>query len=787
MNGVTAITEVFSWVVERSGQAVLLVIFLCAVRKWIGRWLSARAQYALWLPLIGLLLLPSLPESPVSIYRWLQGVEQWKPVPSRTVIALPVREDFSPPPLDDPVPGLSEVAGSPETVVINWIQWVALGWAALAAGLLGFIGWVNGRFYFRLRVNGRAASAGALRIFDACRGELGIRGKVQLIETDLIDSPATVGVFHPQVLVPRGFSESLDETRIRWIFLHELIHLKRGDLYLNAAMAVFGALHWFNPVLTGAFRLMRADRETACDEAVLERIGREHWQAYGNSLLPWLRGREGKWREFGLVGMSADWREIKSRIERIAGFGRVSRKAAVAGVFLWIGISAVFLTRSPRPDAAPGSKPAPATLARICDRNGVLLEETEFREDGTISAHYPQGALAAPLLTGLDRAVKPKAGEILFLTLDVRAQSILERELRRVGRGAAVWLDPRNGDILAMASVPSFDPNRPFPVSSKTDPLDPRVNRALTAFTPGAAFLPVTALAVAAADPARQSFECLGSLNVGKYVMRCWNSAGHGHLDLPEALKTSCNVYFYQAGIGLGERVAEMARQLGLGQTSGIPVREENSGGIVTPEFVQRHFPQEAWSDGWLANRAIGQGNSQMTPLQMAVMMAAIGNGGTVYWPRLIKRVVRDGETLEQPVARVRTNLLDHGLTSAGLDQVRLGLWKTVNESAGSGRRAAMETWEVAGRTGTAQTWLVLPGAERPQRDTITWFAGFAPFHQPRYAFSVLVLGARAGGLVAAPLAKDILRQLESKAPFVSESLAPANGHLGSLDDFASD
>ncbi|HEY5792834.1 MAG TPA: M56 family metallopeptidase, partial [Chthoniobacterales bacterium] len=645
------IAEAFAWVLERSWQATGLVIFLLVLRWVFARGLSPWWRHALWLVPVCLLILPELPECPLSVHRW-----KLETVKTGPLIALPVRSE--PPPAILPSGGemtgfQEENPGAPEPSA-GWMHWAGLGWASVAAGLLAFFGVVNLHFHIRLRSNGRPVDARALRIFEACRRELGVGRSGGVVETDLIDSPATAGIFRPRVLVPSGFGEALSEMEIRWIFLHELTHLKRGDLLMNAVVAVLGALHWFNPILAWAFRQMRADREAACDEAVLVHIGGEHRQAYGKSLLLWMRGGLGRFRDAGLVGMSASRREVQSRIEQIARFGGRRRGWSIVSAVLFIGIAVTFLTRTAGSNAALGKEIPAANFARICDRNGVVLVEIEFTADGKTKARYPLGALAASLLAELDDAAKPKAGESICLTIDVRAQSVIENELRRVGRGAAVLLDPWNGDILAMASVPSFDPNGAFPVPSKTDLLDPRMNRALTAFTPGAVFLPVTALAAAAAGLDKETFECRGSLPVGKYTMKCWKTAGHGPLGLPEALKASCNVYFYHCGIVLGERVTEMAGHLGFGLTSGIPVRGEASGYIGNPEQPPKRFPSQVWSDGWAANRAIGQGDSQVTLLQVAVMMGTIGNGGTVYWPRLVKRVIQNGESREQPAARIR-------------------------------------------------------------------------------------------------------------------------------------
>jgi penicillin-binding protein 2 len=227
-----------------------------------------------------------------------------------------------------------------------------------------------------------------------------------------------------------------------------------------------------------------------------------------------------------------------------------------------------------------------------------------------------------------------------------------------------------------------------------------------------------------------------------------------------------------------------MAKKLGIGQTSGIPVHGESSGIIDGPEHLKETNPRDSWRDALSANLAIGQGAMLATPLQVAGVMEAIGNGGTLYWPRLVKSVHRPGDrALEQPMARVRTDLLSEGLTRGGIELVRSGLWKAVNEDGGTARKAAGSGLEVAGKTGTAQVWRIT--GDDKIADNNVWFAGFAPFQQPRYAFAFLVQGAKSGGGVAAPLAAGTLRRIEAlrEQPFVAKKLAPAKGDLAFLNE----
>lgn len=371
----------------------------------------------------------------------------------------------------------------------------------------------------------------------------------------------------------------------------------------------------------------------------------------------------------------------------------------------------------------------------------------------------------------IDREVaveSPQPGRTVYLTLDARIQSITERALRSVGRAGAVVVDPNNGAVLAMASVPSFDPNTFVPSIPPTqwaaltkDPADPLVNRAVSAFPPGSTFKAVTALAGLKQGLSKAAFTCTGGVSYGNHYFQCWNPHGHGRLTLSDALKVSCNAFFYQYGNAAGiDAIDAVGTQLGLGQSAGLGLSGEQPGILPGPAWLKEHSPTERWSSAQTANVAIGQGYDLVSPLQLATAYAAVANRGTAYYPRLVEKITGPEETsLDGTISsietgpRIRANLTDAGISPGDIDLVRQGLWKVVNEDGGTAGRARLPGGILAGKTGTAQAQL------HGHKDTIAWFVGFAPFDHPRYVICVMVQGGAHGGSVAAPIAGRILQE----------------------------
>jgi penicillin-binding protein 2 len=376
-------------------------------------------------------------------------------------------------------------------------------------------------------------------------------------------------------------------------------------------------------------------------------------------------------------------------------------------------------------------------------------------------------------IDGVLREDPPKQGANVFLTIDARIQAIADEALRAVSRAGAVVIDPNNGNILAMSSVPSFDPNAFIPSikakdwqALRKDEADPLVNRAISALPPGSTFKLITSFAGLRKGLRNAKFNCGGGVSYGDHFFQCWVASKHythGTLGLADAIKVSCDSFFYQYGNAAGiQSIDTIGKMLGIGEDSGLQLSGEQTGNMPGPEWMQIHHPQERWSQAQTANVSIGQGYTLVSPLQLAVAYATAANGGTCYYPRLVDKVLnQDGTPLldehGKPVVsqtpRVRFDLRRE-VSPQDIDLVRKGLWKVVNEDGGTGGRARLKDVVVAGKTGTAQA------TERGHEENVAWFACFAPFDNPKYVVTVMVQGASGhGGEVAGPIATRILER----------------------------
>jgi penicillin-binding protein 2 len=375
-------------------------------------------------------------------------------------------------------------------------------------------------------------------------------------------------------------------------------------------------------------------------------------------------------------------------------------------------------------------------------------------------------------IEGVQKEDPPQQGANVFLTIDSRVQAIADEALRAVSRAGAVVIDPNNGNILAMASVPSFDPNTFIPSikakdwqALRKDPADPLVNRAISGLPPGSTFKLITSLAGLRKGLTNNKFNCGGGVSYGDHFFQCWVASKHythGTIGLADAIKVSCDSFFYQYGNAAGiQSIDTIGKMLGIGEESGLQLSGEQTGNMPGPEWMQIHHPQERWSSAQTANVSIGQGYTLVSPLQLAMAYVAAANGGTCYYPRLIDKVLnQDGAPVlnEQgkPVSfapRVRSDLRRE-VTPEQIDIVRKGLWKVVNEDGGTGGRARLKNVVVAGKTGTAQA------TEHGHEENVAWFACYAPFDNPKYVVVVMVQGASGhGGEVAGPIATRILER----------------------------
>jgi penicillin-binding protein 2 len=381
---------------------------------------------------------------------------------------------------------------------------------------------------------------------------------------------------------------------------------------------------------------------------------------------------------------------------------------------------------------------------------------------------------------------KPEAGNDLYLTIDVRLQKVAE-DLLGEESGAIVALDPTNGDILAMASRPAFDPNvlsRELTpkqwveiVQDEGRPLNNRASQGQ--YPPGSTFkipMAVAALETNTMSPSSTVY-CNGGYQFGKRLYHDWKAGGHGAVDLHRALVHSCDVYFYTVGQRMGiDVMADFGKDLGLGQGTGVELPSERSGIMPSSAWKQK-AKNEPWLPGETISAAIGQGYVTVTPLQMASLIGTVANDGVSYRPRLVQAVMD----------RTTGNLQELPAVPRGKVKAKPETFRLIKEAladvvkVGTATRAKSSLVTIGGKTGTAQVAALRTGPEneipKKLRDH-AWFVAFAPVESPKIAVAVLAEHMGHGGSAAAPLAKEVIEtyiKLAPQVPMVTSDFSRAD------------
>ncbi|MEA3403548.1 MAG: penicillin-binding protein 2 [Armatimonadota bacterium] len=362
----------------------------------------------------------------------------------------------------------------------------------------------------------------------------------------------------------------------------------------------------------------------------------------------------------------------------------------------------------------------------------------------------------------------PQQGAGVYLTLDLDVQRVAERALAQaVGAtrtGAVVLMDVHTGEVLAMASKPSIDPNRWVKGFSDeeyqrlaSDERHPFYNKAISGtYPPGSTFKMITALAALESTglSPQQEFVCEGIIHEGAdhQPFRCWRRSGHGRLNLWGAIGQSCDVYFYELVRKAGttsDAIAKYARLFGLGESTrcGLP---SEAPGLVPDREWKADVRDEDWYTGDTLQFAIGQSFLRVTPLQMAVMTAAIANGGTVISPHLVRKTVWPEYLNRGPTVFKAEVVRQVPVDPANLKIVQQGMRRAVVSRHGTAHALADSGLSLAGKTGSAQVYL--------DKKTHAWFVCYGPYDDPRFACSVLVTEGGHGSETAAPVALRVMK-----------------------------
>lgn len=403
-------------------------------------------------------------------------------------------------------------------------------------------------------------------------------------------------------------------------------------------------------------------------------------------------------------------------------------------------------------------------------------------------------------------------GKDLVLTVDSQLQTYVQQRLSGEKSASVVLMDIATGGVLALGSVPSFDPNAfNLGISSAhwrkllNDPLHPLTNKATAGlYNPGSTYKMVVALAAleAGIDPAQEVY-CPGHYKLGNARFHCWKRYGHGKMDMHAAIKESCDVYFYDVSRKVGvDKIAEMSRRLGLGDETGLDLPGERGGTIPTKAWKRAQIG-EPWQGGETLVTSIGQGFVLTSPLQLAVMTARIA-GGHAVTPQFARDLQPRGDDgpKEQAVdaAQEVSAERDPGDAAAAgpaaraglfpkldispkhLDLIRDAMDAVVNEQGGTayGKRITREGWAMAGKTGTSQVRRITMAERRAgviENKDLPWrrrdhglYVAYAPVHAPRYAVAVVVEHGGGGSTAAAPIGRDVLSEAQRLDPLANDS-----------------
>lgn len=498
-----------------------------------------------------------------------------------------------------------------------------------------------------------------------------------------------------------------------------------------------------------------------------------------------------KTRQFLLNGLKLDGSTLDERLERAASYSlfqpltikeNLSLEEMAYLLSRQVEFPEIRISEQPRRRYTYGEL-ASHVLGYVGEISRRQLEQKEYSRyrPGDIVGKYGVERTYNQKLTGINgirrvlvnslgksieavHTVEPIQGEDVHLTLDLDLQWVAETELG-TEPGAVVALDPRNGDILALASRPSFDPNlfatHISPGEWKQlaeNPDFPLQNRTIqSSFSPGSIFKLVMAIAgleSGVIDDTSPVY-CGGGVTLYGHRFRCWKAGGHGRVTLREAIRDSCNVYFYLLGQKLGiTAISDFSHLVGFGLPTGVDLTGEVKGLVPSERWKQERTGQP-WYAGETISVAIGQGPLNVTPIQLARAIGIIATGQD---PQLHLA----GRPLEKPVAS-----LESQFSQMNLQVVREAMWSVVNEW-GTGRGAQVAGFEVCGKTGTAQVIgrsrkEDLSEEEQNRFEANAWFAGFAPLHDPQIVVIVIVQRGGSGGSAAAPIAGRIFETYYQK------------------------
>ncbi|MCA9743411.1 MAG: penicillin-binding protein 2 [Deferribacteres bacterium] len=373
----------------------------------------------------------------------------------------------------------------------------------------------------------------------------------------------------------------------------------------------------------------------------------------------------------------------------------------------------------------------------------------------------------------------PVPGKDIILTIDAPLQRHLEQVMQD-RLGGAVVLNCQNGQIIAMVSKPDYDPDiftKPIPPSVwnslNNNPDKPLYDRILQGlYPPGSVYkiiLAIAALETGTVNPKATVF-CPGGFRLGRRFFGCWNRAGHGNVNMRQAIEQSCNVYFYRIMQRVGlENWVKYSKLFRFGQRTNVDLTGEAHGLLPDSLYFDKAYGKGRWSQGLLLNLAIGQGDLLATPLQVAFYAMSLANRGKSFRPFIVKEIFDPLAESEKVVPTMPDTVHIRGISASTWDFIHQAMYDVVNGAKGTAKSANPGLIKVAGKTGTAQA---------PKGDDHAWFIGFAPFENPQVAFAIFLENGGGGGANAAPIARSILKLLLDQGKIQIPNRKFADAHV---------
>ena len=416
-------------------------------------------------------------------------------------------------------------------------------------------------------------------------------------------------------------------------------------------------------------------------------------------------------------------------------------------------------------------------LGSMIGKKGIEKEYDDILRGYEGTEYIEVSASGQPIGVYEDRPPVPAvAGADIYLTIDYDVQNACAQVLDTFCCGAIVAIDPRNGEVLAMASYPSYDANIFSSVIPESlwneitaDSTHPLLNRPLNGMYPPGSTTKLLTLGAGLEEGLvnyNTTFKpCLGGYQLGNRFFKCWNPAGHGSLNGVHSIEQSCDTYFYQLALKLGvDGLSHYFDLCGFGKTTDIDLPGESQGLNPNSKYYDQRYGKKKWSRGLALNNAIGQGEILINIIQLAQFFAGLGNNGQVYQPHLLRRVVQPDKSFIEPGKKLAFNL---PFSRHTLDILLEGLGLVVSGEHGTARVLLNHQYTVGGKTGTAQN---------PHGGEHSWFVGMAPLDNPEIVVVAIVENAGHGSEVAAPLVGQVIKKYMNKKAGIVDIAAMNEG-----------